>query len=76
MNTTTKPNRIALVTGASRGIGRSHALQLAARGVDVIITYMNGAEQAAAVVKEVEALGRRGVALRLDVGAACSAPFM
>ena len=40
MNTTTKPNRIALITGASRGIGRSHALQLAARGVDVIITYL------------------------------------
>ncbi len=67
---TTNTNRIALVTGASRGIGRGHALQLAARGVDVIITYLNGEEQAAAVVKEVEALGRRAVALRLDVGAA------
>ena len=67
---TTNTHRIALVTGASRGIGRSHALRLAARGVDVIITYLNGEEQAAAVVKEIEALGRRAVALRLDVGAA------
>ncbi|HWW72945.1 MAG TPA: SDR family oxidoreductase [Duganella sp.] len=68
--TTTQSNRIALVTGASRGIGRSNALQLAARGVDVIITYLNGEAQAAAVVKEIETLGRRAVALRLDVGAA------
>jgi len=69
---TTHTNRIALVTGASRGIGRSHALQLAARGVDVILTYLNGEDQAAAVVKQIEALGRRAVALRLDVGAAGS----
>ena len=67
---TTNTHRIALITGASRGIGRSHALRLAARGVDVIVTYLNGEEQAAAVVKEIEALGRRAVALRLDVGAA------
>lgn len=67
---TTKTNRIALVTGASRGIGRSSALQLAAQGVDVILTYLNGEEQASAVVKQIEAMGRRAVALRLDVGAA------
>ena len=70
--TTTNPDRIALVTGASRGIGRGNALQLAARGVDVILTYLNGEEEAAAVVKRIEALGRRAVALRLDVGAAGS----
>ena len=39
--------RIALITGANRGLGRSAALHLARAGVDVIITYLNGAAQAA-----------------------------
>ena len=72
MNTTTKPIRIALITGASRGIGRSTALSLAAHGVDVIITYLSSADEAMGVVKQIEAMGRRAVALRLDVGAANS----
>jgi len=60
--------RIALVTGASRGLGRSAALKLAARGVDVILTYKDSEAEAAAAVREIEALGRRAVALQLDVG--------
>ncbi|HEY0277076.1 MAG TPA: SDR family oxidoreductase [Solirubrobacterales bacterium] len=60
--------RIALITGGNRGIGRSTALALAARGVDSVITYRSHGEEAEAVVAELEALGRKGVALRLDTG--------
>jgi NAD(P)-dependent dehydrogenase (short-subunit alcohol dehydrogenase family) len=67
MNMPIKPNRIALITGASRGLGRSNALSLAAHGIDVIITYLSSADEAATVVKQIEAMGRRAVALRLDV---------
>lgn len=58
---------ISLITGASRGLGRNSALSIARRGGDVILTYRSGAEQAKAVVAEIEALGRKAVALQLDV---------
>jgi NAD(P)-dependent dehydrogenase (short-subunit alcohol dehydrogenase family) len=64
MNTTP----IALITGGSRGLGRSTALHLAARGVDVILTYHSNPTEAQAVVGQIEALGRRAVALQLDIG--------
>ncbi|CAN5220480.1 SDR family oxidoreductase [soil metagenome] len=60
---------IALVTGASRGLGRNAALTLARHGVDLIITYRSGEAEAREVVEQVQALGRRAVALPLDVGA-------
>ena len=62
------PQRIALITGGNRGIGRSTALALAAKGVDSVITYRTHAEEATAVVAELEALGRKAVALQLDTG--------
>jgi len=60
--------RIALITGGNRGIGRSTALSLAAKGVDSVITYRSHPEEAVAVVAELEALGRKAVALQLDTG--------
>ncbi|MFB8244668.1 3-oxoacyl-ACP reductase family protein [Streptomyces sp. NPDC001046] len=59
--------KVALVTGGSRGIGAATALRLAREGADVAVGYVNGKEAAGAVVREVEALGRRAVALRADV---------
>lgn len=62
---TTTP--LAVVTGASRGLGRSTALALANTGTDVIITYRTGEDEAAAVVDEIRAAGSRALALPLDV---------
>ena len=59
--------RIALVTGASRGLGRSEALKLAEQGVHLIITYKSNESQANDVVREVQVLGSHAVALCLDV---------
>ncbi|MCB8823400.1 3-oxoacyl-ACP reductase family protein [Microvirga rosea] len=56
----------ALVTGASRGIGAAIAQALAAEGADVAITYERSAERAAEVVRDIEALGRRGLAIAAD----------
>ncbi|MBM6404762.1 SDR family oxidoreductase [Phycicoccus sp. CSK15P-2] len=65
-NTSTQHRKIALVTGANRGLGREEALALAGDGVDVVLTYRSHADEARTVVEEVEALGRRAVALHLD----------
>ena len=59
--------RIALVTGGSRGLGRSTALALADTGTDVVVTYVADEAAARDVVAQVEARGRRSAALRLDV---------
>ena len=68
--TTTSP--IALITGGSRGLGRSTALELARDGVDVLITYRTNAAEAEGVVAEVTALGRAARALQLDTSAVAS----
>jgi NAD(P)-dependent dehydrogenase (short-subunit alcohol dehydrogenase family) len=66
--------RIAVVTGGSRGLGKSTALHLAGRGVDVVLTYRHQAAEAQAVVAEIERLGRGAAALQLDVADVRSFP--
>lgn len=63
----TKNQRIAVVTGGSRGLGRNIALTLARQGIDVVLTFHSAEAKAAEVVKEISALGRKAVALQLDV---------
>ncbi len=67
--TTSSTNRIAVITGGSRGIGRATALHLARAGVDSIITYRSNADDADGVVKSIADVGQSAVALRLDLGA-------
>ncbi|HET7216641.1 MAG TPA: SDR family NAD(P)-dependent oxidoreductase [Vicinamibacterales bacterium] len=62
--------RRALVTGASRGIGRAIALALAAAGVDVAVNYRSSATAADAVAQAIERSGRRAVAIAADVSSA------
>jgi NAD(P)-dependent dehydrogenase (short-subunit alcohol dehydrogenase family) len=64
----TTPAPIALITGGSRGLGRNAALKLAARGTDIVLTYRSNRAEAETVVGAIEKLGRRAVALPLDVG--------
>jgi enoyl-[acyl-carrier protein] reductase III len=59
--------KVALITGASRGIGRALALRLAARGTSVVINYKQNEELAREVVAEVERLGSTGLAIRADL---------
>jgi NAD(P)-dependent dehydrogenase (short-subunit alcohol dehydrogenase family) len=63
---------IALITGGSRGLGRSMALHLAERGVDILFTFRSGKAEAGEVRDRIAALGRRAVALPLDVGDSAS----
>lgn len=60
-------DRIALITGASRGLGRNMALHLARRGVHIIGTYRSGAAEATSLRQEIEAAGGRATLLPLDI---------
>lgn len=59
--------KIALVTGGSRGLGKDMALSLAHKGIDVILTYRTKESEAMELEKEIEAIGRKAVALKLDM---------
>ena len=69
---TEQAQRIALITGGSRGLGRNMAESLLQRGIDVIVTYRDNADQAQQVVDQARTAGRKAAALRLDVGDAAS----
>jgi NAD(P)-dependent dehydrogenase (short-subunit alcohol dehydrogenase family) len=61
-------NKIALVTGGSRGLGKNMALSLAKKGINVILTYHSKKEEAQAVVAEIEQSGLKAAALQLNTG--------
>lgn len=58
--------KIAIVTGASRGLGKNTALALGKKGVDVIVTYHSSAEKASSVVSAITEMGGKAAALQLD----------
>ena len=60
-------NKVALITGASRGIGRRIAIDMAKEGADIGINYIHSREKAEAVAEEIRALGRRAVVIQADV---------
>ncbi|HZH09865.1 MAG TPA: SDR family oxidoreductase [Microvirga sp.] len=67
--------KIAIVTGASRGLGRNTAVSIARHGSDAIITYQSREDDAQAAVAEIQALGRRAIALQLDISDVAGFPL-
>ncbi|WP_026075602.1 SDR family oxidoreductase [Noviherbaspirillum massiliense] len=64
---TTDTQKVALITGAARRIGRAIALAMAQRGWDIVVHYRQSAAEAEATVREIRALGRRAVAVQCDL---------
>jgi NAD(P)-dependent dehydrogenase (short-subunit alcohol dehydrogenase family) len=60
-------NKIALVTGGSRGLGKDISKQLASKGYDIILTYNNSSNEANEVVNEITTMGKKAKAIQLDV---------
>ncbi|WP_312267734.1 SDR family oxidoreductase [Pseudescherichia sp.] len=67
-------SKIALITGANRGLGRNTALSIARQGGDIIVAYRGNTTQAEAVVAEIRTLGRKAIALQLDMAQTASFP--
>ena len=60
-------NKVALITGGARGIGRASALKLAQCGADIAIAYYNSSDEAELLVNDIKALGRKAVAIQANV---------
>lgn len=60
-------NKVALITGGARGIGKACALKLAKAGADIVIVYYNSSDEASALVDEVEKMGRRAMMIQANV---------
>lgn len=58
---------IALVTGGSRGLGKNMALELAKKGLHIILTYNSNEEKAKEVIKDIEHLGQQAIAVQLNI---------
>ena len=61
-------DKIAIITGGNRGLGRNTAVNLAQRGVDIIFNFRANQEEATSLIREVETMGRKAAGLRLDTG--------
>ena len=61
-------DKIALVTGSGRGIGRAIALHFARNGADVVVNFFRNRAPAEETAREIEALGRRTLVVKADVG--------
>jgi NAD(P)-dependent dehydrogenase (short-subunit alcohol dehydrogenase family) len=61
-------DKIAIITGGNRGLGRNTAVRLAQRSVDILFTYCTNQKEAENLIREVEALGRKAAGFRLDTG--------
>lgn len=63
-----KTNKIALITGGNRGLGRNMAISLAKKGIDVVLTYNSNKQEADKAVAEIQSLGQKATAFQLDAG--------
>ena len=61
-------NKVAMVTGSSRGLGKALAIELAKQGYDIVVNYARSRSAAEETVQEIEALGRRAIMIRANVG--------
>jgi 3-oxoacyl-[acyl-carrier protein] reductase len=69
-------NKVAVVTGAGRGIGRAVAIAFASEGADVLVNYVSNSATAEETVAEIEKLGRKAIAVKADVASTADAQNM